>query len=199
MPHVFEWLRRSNSNYWMIGNSQMARFKILANYQLYYKRGGKLPEILTEAEWVIITKKATHMIIDGIQNSVRDIQNGTLNLETEVLPRLKLLNKHAQVVLSEVLYCPEHLHLHEDTLNLINRQVRRINKEASGLTSPKPWKALCEIKKGTKRKEKKRVEIFPGAFARDGYHIHDNSITRYEAELAAYLAAMADGTISQYQ
>ena len=157
------------------------------------------PEILTEAEWVIITKKATHMIIDGIQNSVRDIQNGTLNLETEVLPRLKLLNKHAQVVLSEVLYCPEHLHLHEDTLNLINRQVRRINKEALGLTSPKPWKALCEIKKGTKRKEKKRVEIFPGAFACDGYHIHDNSITRYEAELAAYLGAMADGTISQYQ
>ena len=183
----------------MIRNSQMSRFQILGDYQLYYKRGGKLPEILTEAEWVIITKKATHMIIDGIQNSVKDIQNGTLNLETEVLPRLKLLNKHAQVVLSEVLYCPEHLHLHEDTLNLINRQVRRINKEASGLTSPKPWKALCEIKKGTKRKEKKKVEVFPGAFARDGYHIHDRFITSYEAELAAYLGAMADGTISQYQ
>ena len=98
-----------------------------------------------------------------------------------------------------MLYCPEHLHLHEDTLNLINRQVRRINKEASGLTSPKPWKALSLIRKGKNRKEKKKVEVFPGAFARDEYHIHDRSITSYEAELAAYLAAMADGTISQYQ
>ena len=177
----------------------MSRFKILGDYQLYYKRGGKLPEILTEAEWVIITKKATHMIIDGIQNSVKDIQKGTLNLETEVLPRLKALNSRAQVVLSEVLYCPEHLHLHEDTLHLINRQVRRINKEASGLTSPKPWKALSLIRKGKNRKEKKKVEVFPGTFARDGYHIHDRSITSYEAELVAYLAAMADGTISQYQ
>lgn len=41
MPHVFEWIGRANSNYWMIGNSQMSRFKILVNYQLHYKRGGK--------------------------------------------------------------------------------------------------------------------------------------------------------------
>ena len=198
MPHVFEWMGRANSSYWMIGNSQMLRFQILGEYQLYYKRGGKLSEILAEAEWVIITKKATHRVVDGIQNSVKDIQNGTLNLETEVLPRLKALNSRAQVVLSEVLYCPEHLHLYEDTLHLINRQVRRINKEASGLTSPQPWKALSLIRKGKNRKEKKKVEVFPGSYTHDIYHIHDRSITSYEAELAAYLAAMADGTISQY-
>ena len=63
---------------------------------------------MAEAEWIIISKKATHVIIDGIQNSVHDIRQGTLNLETEVLPRLKALNKRALVVLSEVLYCPEH-------------------------------------------------------------------------------------------
>ena len=55
------------------------------------------------------------------------------------------------------------------------------------------------IKKGKNRKEKKKVEVFPGAYALDNYHIHDRGITSYEAELAAYLAAMADGTISQYQ
>ena len=106
MPHVFEWMGRVNSTHWMIGNSQMSRFQCQGDYQLMYKRGGKLPEIMAEAEWVIIAKKATHMVIDGIQNSVRDIQKGTLNLETEVLPRLKALNKRALVVLSEVLYCP---------------------------------------------------------------------------------------------
>ena len=50
------------------------------------------------------------------------LREGTLNLETEVLPRLKALNKRALVVLSEVLYCPEHLQ-YEDTLHMINRQV----------------------------------------------------------------------------
>ena len=73
-----------------------------------------------------------------------------------------------------------------------------MNKEASGLTSPQPWRALNLIRKGKNRKEKKQVEIFPGSYARDNYHIHDRSILSYEAELAAYLAAMADGTISQY-
>ena len=195
MPHVFEWMGRANSTNWMIGNSQLSRFQIQGDYQLSYKRGGKLPEIMAEAEWVIIAKKATHIVIDGIQNSVRDIQKGTLNLETEVLPRLKALSSRAQVVLSEVLYCPEHLHLHEDTLHLINRQVRRMNKEASGLTSPQPWRALNLIRKGRNRKEKKQVEIFPASYARDNYHINDGSILSYEAELAAYLAAMVDGTL----
>ena len=193
MPHVFEWMGRVSSSYWMIGNSQMSRFQCQGDYQLYYKRGGKLPEIMAEAEWVIIAKKATHMVIDGIQNSVRDIQKGTLNLETEVLPRLKALNKRALVVLSEVLYCPEHLQ-YEDTLHLINRQVRRMNREASGLTSPQPWRALNLIKKGKNRKEKKQVEIFPTSFARDNYHINQFSILNYEAELAAFMAAMVDGT-----
>ena len=43
----------------------MSRFQIQGDYQLYYKRGGKLPEIMAEAEWVIIAKKATHMVIEG--------------------------------------------------------------------------------------------------------------------------------------
>ena len=137
MAHKFEWMGNVNSSKWMIGNSQMARFQCQGDYQLMYKQGGKLTEIVAEAEWIIISKKATHVIIDGIQNSVRDIRQGTLNLETEVLPRLKALNKRAQVVLSEVLYCPEHLH-YEDTLHLINRQVRRMNREASGLTAHSP-------------------------------------------------------------
>ena len=151
-------------------------------------------EIVAEAEWVITSKKATHVIIDGIQNSVREIRQGTLNLEKEVLPRLKALNKRALVVLSEVLYCPEHLQ-YEDTLHLINRQVRRMNREASGLTSPQPWRALNLIRKGRNRKEKKQVEIFPASYARDNYHINDGSILSHEAELAAYLAAMVDGTL----
>ena len=95
-----------------------------------------------------------------------------------------------------MLYCPEHLH-YEDTLHLINRQVRRINKEASGLTSPQPWRALNLIRKGRNRKEKKQVEIFPASYARDNYHINDGSILSYEAELAAYLAAMVDGTLME--
>ena len=96
-------------------------------------------------------------------------------------------------MLSEVLYCPEHLQ-YEDTLHLINRQVRRMNREASGLTSPQPWRALNLIKKGKNRKEKKIVEIFPTSFARDNYHINQFSILSYEAELAAFMAAMVDGT-----
>ena len=148
---------------------------------------------MAEAEWIIISKKATHVIIDRIQNSVHDICQGTLSLETEVLPRLKALNKRALVVLSEVLYCPEHLQ-YEDTLHLINRQVWRINREASGLTSPQPWRALNIIKKGKNRKEKKQVVIFPTSYARDNYHINQVSILNYEAELAAFMAAMIDGT-----
>ena len=193
MAQKFEWMGNANSSKWMIGNSQMARFQCQGDYQIMYKRGGKLTEIVAEAEWIIISKKATHVIIDGIQNSVHNIRQGTLNLETDILPRLKALNKRAQVVLSEVLYCPEHLH-YEDTLHLINRQVRRMNREASGLTSPQPWRALNRVEKVRNRKEKKQVEIFPTSFARDNYHINQFIILNYEAELAAFMAAMVDGT-----
>ena len=150
-------------------------------------------EIMAEAEWLINTKKATHVLVDGIQNSVPDIVRGTLNLEREVHQRLKALNKRALVVLSEVLYCPEHQQ-HLDTLHLINRQVRRMNREASGLASPQPWRALNSIKKGRNRREKKQVPIFPNSYARDGYHINQVHILNYEAELAAFMAAMIDGT-----
>ena len=150
-------------------------------------------EIMAEAEWLINTKKATHILVDGIQNSVPDIVRGTLNLEAEVHQRLKALNKRALVVLSEVLYCPEHQQ-HLDILHLINRQVRRMNREASGLVSPQPWRALNSIKKGRKRREKKQVTIFPNSYARDGYHINQVNILSYQAELAAFMAAMIDGT-----
>ena len=75
-----------------------------------------------------------------------------MNLETEVKQRLKSLNKRALVVLTEVLYCPEH-HQYEDTLHLINRQVRRMNREASELVSPQPWRALNSIKKDRSRRK----------------------------------------------
>ena len=74
-------------------------------------------ELVAEAEWLITTKNATHVLIDGIQNSIPDIIRGTLNLETDVQQRLKALNKRALVVLTEVLYCPEHQQ-YEDTLHL---------------------------------------------------------------------------------
>ena len=92
-------------------------------------------ELIAEAEWLVSTKKATHVLIDGIQNSIPDIVRGYLDLEADVLQRLKVLNRRALVVLAEVLYCPEH-HQYTDTLHLVNRQVRRINREASRLASP---------------------------------------------------------------
>ena len=52
----------------------MAKFHAkCGNYQIAYKRGGKLMEIIEEAEWLISNKKATHVVIDGIQNSVPEI------------------------------------------------------------------------------------------------------------------------------
>ena len=52
----------------------MARFSgHQGDYQITYKRGGRLMEIMAEAEWLITAKKATHVLIDGIQNSVPDI------------------------------------------------------------------------------------------------------------------------------
>ena len=131
--------------------------------------------------------------MDGIQNSVRNIHQGILSLEKDIMPRLKALNKRAQVVLAEVLYCPEHLQ-YEDTLHLINRQVRRINREASGLTSPQPWRALNRVDKIRSRRGKKQVEIFPTSFARDNYHINKHRIQSYKAKLAAFMVAMVDGS-----
>ena len=146
-------------------------------------------ELVVEAEWLITTKKATHVLIDGIQNSIPDIVRGTLNLETEVQQRLKALNKRALVVLAEVLYCPEHQQ-YTDTLHLVNRQVRRINREASGLASPQPWRALCAIQRDRSRKQKDQITIFPDLFARDGYHIHQTKILDYKVELAAFMIDM---------
>ena len=148
-----------------------------------------MEEIVAEAEWIITSKKATHVIIDGIQNSVREIRQGSLKLEKDVLSRLKVLNKKAKVVLAEVLNCPEHLE-YLDTLHMINRQIRRINKEASGMESPQPWRALSSIHRNKNRKKADTVTIFPGSFARDGYHINVVKILDYEAELAAFMAAM---------
>ena len=102
---------------------------------------------------------------------------------------MKVLNKRAKVVLAEVLYCPEHLEF-LDTLHLINRQVRRINKEASGMESPQPWRALSSIHRNKNRKKADTITIFPGSFARDGYYINVVKILDYEAELAAFMAAM---------
>ena len=199
MVHKFEWLcnNAASSTKWLVGNSQMAKFSgALGHYQIMYKRGGKIEEIVAEAEWIITSKKATHVIIDGIQNSVREIRQGSLNLEKDVLSRLKVLNKRAKVVLAEVLYCPEHLE-YLDTLHLINRQVRRINKEASGLESPQPWRALSSIHCNKNRKKADTITIFPGSFARDGYHINVVKILDYQAELAAFMAAMVSSEDTQ--
>ena len=197
MVHKFEWLcnNAASSTKWLVGNSQMAKFSgALGHYQIMYKRGGKIEEIVAEAEWIIMSKKATHVIIDGIQNSVREIRQGSLKLEKDVLSRLKVLNKKAKVVLAEVLYCPEHLE-YLDTLHMINRQVRRINKEASGMESPQPWRALSSIHRNKNRKKADTVTIFPGSFARDGYHINVVKILDYKAELAAFMAAMVTSDI----
>ena len=199
MPHHFEWLCNdaATSTKWLVGNSQMAKFSgALGHYQIMYKRGGKIDEIMGETEWIITSKKATHVIVDGIQNSVREIRNGSLNLEKEVFSRLKGLNKHAKVVLAEVLYCPQHLE-YLSTLQMINRQVRRMNKEASGMDSPQPWRALNTIHRDKKRKQADTVTIFPGSFARDGYHINVVKILDYEAELAAFMAAMVTSDTQQ--
>ena len=192
MPHHFEWIcnNAAKSTNWLVGNSQMAHFSgAFGYYQIMYKRGGKIDELMTEAEWIVRTKKATHVIVDGIQNSVKDIRDGTFNLEKEVSSRLKILNKQAKVVLAEVLYCPEHLEYYP-TLQMINRQVKRMNKEASGMDSPQPWKVLSAIYRDSKRKRADSVEIFHGSYARHGYHINGERIFDYETELAKYMGAM---------
>ena len=146
---------------------------------------------MAETERLVFWNEATHVIVDGFQNSVRDIRTGTLKLEADILPRLKALNKQAKVVLSEVLYCPEHKE-YINTLHMINRTVRRMNREASGMESPRPWKALNAIYRN--RKQADTVTTFPDSFTKDGYHINVAKIIDYEAELAAFMAAMVTGT-----
>ena len=60
MPHVFEWLcnNAASSTKWLVRNSQMANFSgALGHYQIMYKHGGKIEEIVAEAEWIITSKK----------------------------------------------------------------------------------------------------------------------------------------------
>ena len=108
MCHRFQWISSNHkSSNWLVGNSQMANFSGLqGDYQITFKRGGKIMELVAEAEWLITTKKATHVLIDGIQNSIPDIVRGSLNLETDVQQRLKVLNKRALVVLAKCCTVP---------------------------------------------------------------------------------------------
>ena len=150
-------------------------------------------EIIAEAERLVSRKKTTHVLINGIQNSIPDIVQGYLDLETDVLERLRVLNRTALVVLAEVLYSPQH-HQFNDTLHLVNRQVRRINREASGLASPQPWRVLASIKRDKSRKQKDKVIVFPDSYSRDGYHISHSKVLEYEAELAAFMKDMVAST-----
>ena len=68
----------------------MAKFHaIQGDYQIAFKRGGRFMEIIAKAERLVSKKKATHVLIDRIQNSIPDIVRGHLSLETDVLERLK--------------------------------------------------------------------------------------------------------------
>ena len=58
MSHHFEQTQQRNnsatSTKWIVGNSQMAKFSgALGHYQIMYKRGGKIEEIMAETEWII--------------------------------------------------------------------------------------------------------------------------------------------------
>ena len=150
-------------------------------------------ELITQAEWLVTTKGATHVVIDGIQNSIPEIVQGCLDLETDAMERLKSINRRALVVLAEVLYSPQHHH-YNNKLHRVNRQVRRINREASGLASPQPWRVLGEIKRARKRLQKDNVIIFPNSFSRDGYHISTTKVLEYEAALAAFMKDMVAST-----
>ena len=150
-------------------------------------------EHIAEAEWLGSRKKATHVLVDGIQNSIPDIMRGYLDLETDVLERLKVLNRRALVVMAEVLYSPQHSQ-YNDKLHQVNRQVRRINREASGLASPQPWRVLGSIQRDRSRKQKDKVIVFPDSFSRDGYHINHSKVLEYEAELAAFMKDMVAST-----
>ena len=61
------------SSNWMVRNSQMAKFTGANDYQIAYKRGGKVMELIAEAKQLIEKRGATHIVVDGIQNSIPDI------------------------------------------------------------------------------------------------------------------------------
>merc|ERR1712112_20308 len=89
--------RNPDTNNWIVGNSQMANFKIegdFRDYSIAFKRGGRILEIMEEAEW-LVKAGATHVLIDGVQNSVKEILAGRVNLEEEALDKLKEINKKA--------------------------------------------------------------------------------------------------------
>ena len=185
----WEYLSRHHlSKRWLVGNSQMAKFSGHKDYQITYKRGARLEEIVREAEW-LTTVGATHIVIDGVQNSVKEIIQGRLQLERTIQPRLKTMNQTASVVLAECLYCPEHVDI-IPRLQWINRSIRRINKEASGSETPRPWTVLGENKRSTVRSRKDSFTFFPDAFGRDGYHINVAKIEEYEQNIANYLRNM---------
>ena len=190
----WEWITcNPASSKWLVGNSQMAKFDGSEDYQITFKRGGKIMELITQAEWLVTTKEATHVVIDGIQNSIPDIIRGRLDLETDALERLKFLNRRALVVLAEVLYSPQH-HQFNDKLHRVNRQVRRVNREASGLASPQPWRVLGAIQRAKNEQQKDKVIVFPNSFSRDGYHISSSKVLEYEAELAAFMKDIVAST-----
>merc|ERR1712163_102050 len=91
-PHKWEWISTNcNSSNRLVGNSQMAKFHaIQGDYQISFKRGGRIMEIIEEAEWLVSKQRATHVLIDLIQNSVPEIVRGHLSLEKQVLERLKV-------------------------------------------------------------------------------------------------------------
>ena len=91
MSRNFEQLKQrpnaAASTKWIVGNSQMVKFSgALGHFQISFKYGGKIEEIMAETERLVTSKKATHVIMDGIQNSVRDIRNGTLNWKQTFFP-----------------------------------------------------------------------------------------------------------------
>ena len=173
----------------------MAGFSGSEDYNIAYKRGGRILELVAEAEF-LVSVRATHVIIDGIQNSVREIVGGQVKLELEVLDRLREMNKKAKVVLAEALYCPEHTR-HEARLHQMNRQINRMNKEASGLDSPRPWTVLAKKKRNLNRKKKDVLSIHPDSFARDGYHISSKKIVEYEENLTRYMEGMIHTYLSE--
>ena len=78
MSRNFEQLKQrpnaAASTKWIVGNSQMARFSgALGHFQISFKRGGKIEEIMAETERLMFWNEATHVIVDGFQNSVQDI------------------------------------------------------------------------------------------------------------------------------
>ena len=198
MSKNFEQIRQrpsaASSTKWLVGNSQMARFSgALGNFQIRYKRGAKIEEIMAETERLVTSDLATHVIVDGYQNSVRDIRSGLISLELDIRPRLEFLNRKAKVVLSEVLYCPKHQE-YVNTLHMINRQIRKMNREVSGIPTPQPWKCLNAIYRDRQRKQADTVVQFPDAYDKDGYHINVTKVMDYEVELAACMARITEAS-----